>query len=431
MGTTTLPTPPAAPAPGAAAADERWVLGLDGGGSGTRWCLMRLDGEVLAQGLGPVLPSLAPLSDAVQAAAAPLAKTRSGAQSTVPSKADSVPDSVPDSVSESAVDTAAHASHSPRAPNPARADTLAALEAALAQIALALPQRPHAVLAGLTGFDPQAMPALRPRLAAAFGVPERQAVAVSDIELLCRMAFAPGEGILVYAGTGSIAAHLRADGNLQRAGGRGALIDDAGSGHWIAAQALRRVWRMEDEAPGSSEQWPLAQALFSRIGGSDWASTRHWVAQATRGQVGQLALQVAAAAQSDELALEVLSEAGRELARLALALLQREGEQRVALAGRVFALHPEVQRALTVELPLGLHVESLSEAPHHGAARLARERIVRKGWSGESGLRSKSGNSALSEPGGHSEHGEPGGQSRPAAMATTPTPTSALQRANT
>jgi glucosamine kinase len=335
-------------------ADDRVVLGLDGGGSGTRWCLMRLDGAVVAQGLGPVLPGLAPLSEAVPGAA-------SAARSTVNSMAPSTANTVRD----------------PRAPDAARFETLAALDAALAQLALALPQLPHTVLAGLTGFDPQAMPALRPRLAAAFGVPPRQAVAVSDIELLCRMAFAPGEGILVYAGTGSIAAHLRADGSLQRAGGRGAVIDDAGGGHWIAAQALRRVWRMEDEAPGSALQSPLAQALFARIGGSDWATTRHWVAQAARGPMGQLAVQVAAAAQSDEVALDLLSEAGRELARLAAALLLREGAQPIALAGRVFALHPEVQRALTVELPLGVRVETLSEAPHHGAARLARERIVK------------------------------------------------------
>ncbi len=314
--------------------DEDWVLGLDAGGSATRWCLMRADGHVVKEGLCAVLPSLAPLSAAL---------------------------STP--------------GHSLQA-EAARLHTLAALDAVLAQVALALPHLPHGVLAGLSGFDPQAMPALRPRLAAAFGVPEHQAVAISDIELLCRMAFAPGEGILVYAGTGSIAAHLRADGSLQRAGGRGAVIDDAGGGHWIACQALQRVWRLEDERPGSAQQSPLAQALFSRIGGSDWARTRHWVAQATRGPMGQLALQVAAAAQTDPAALALLTQAGHELARLAHALLLREGAQPLALAGRVFALHPEVQRALTVELPLEVQgaVHTLSEAPHHGAARLARER---------------------------------------------------------
>ncbi len=327
-----MATAPAAPHP-AANRQDRLVLGLDGGGSGTRWCLMRLDGAVVAEGLGPVLPNLAPLSTGRQAGAA--------AQQAMPA-------------------------------------TLAALDATLATLAQTLPHAAHAVFAGLTGFDPLAMPALRPRLAAAFAVPERQAVAVSDIELLCRMAFAPGVGVLVYAGTGSIAAHLRADGNLQRAGGRGALIDDAGGGHWIASRALRKVWRMEDENPGSTVQSQLAQALFSRVGGSDWASTRQWVAQATRGQMGQLALQVAAAAQTDEAALDLLTEAGRELARLAQAMLLREGAQPVALAGRVFALHPEVQRSLTVELPLGLSVQTLEEAPHHGAARLARERVLRE-----------------------------------------------------
>jgi glucosamine kinase len=319
---------------------DHCVLGLDGGGNGTRWCLMRWDGAVVAQGLAPVLPSLAPLSEAAPTAG-----------------------SGPSPKKTEALDAA-------------RAPTLSALDGVLAQLAQALPAMPHTVLAGLTGFDPLVMPVLRPRLAAAFGVPERRAIAVSDIELLCTMAFAPGEGVLVYAGTGSIAAHLRADGSLQRAGGRGVVIDDAGSGHWIATQALRCVWRMEDQEPGSAQRSPLAQALFTRLGGSDWASTRHWVAQATRGQMGQLALQVAAAAPSDPLALDLLTAAGRELARLAAALLLREGPQPVALAGRVFALHPELQRSFTVELPLGVPVRLLDEAPHHGAARLARERSL-------------------------------------------------------
>lgn len=337
-----------APAPAAAAThptlEAGLALGLDAGGGGTRWCLMRPDGEVVKEGQGPALPALAPLS------------------ATSP---------VPDAGRRSGPDSALEA-------EAARAQTLAALHAVLAQVALALPQLPHTVVAGITGFEPVAMPALRPHLAAAFGVAHHQLAAVSDIELLCRMAFAPGEGILVYAGTGSIAAHLRADGSLQRAGGRGAVIDDAGGGHWIAAQALRQVWRMEDERPGSAQQSPLAQALFSRIGGSDWASTRRWVALATRGQMGPLALQVAAAAQSDDAALQLLTAAGHELARLALALLHREGEQPIALAGRVFALHPEVQRALTVELPreLQAQVHLVTEAPHHGAARLACERCV-------------------------------------------------------
>ena len=70
-----------------------------------------------------------------------------------------------------------------------------------------------------------------------------------DIELACRASFAPGHGILVMAGTGSIAAHLRADSLLERAGGRDSLLDDGGSGYWIAREALRGVWRREDATP--------------------------------------------------------------------------------------------------------------------------------------------------------------------------------------
>ena len=88
-------------------------------------------------------------------------------------------------------------------------------------------------------------------LATAFAAPEAGVRVVSDVEIAYRAAFAPGEGYLVYAGTGSIAAFIDAQGVLHRAGGRGVALDDAGGGYWIAREALRRLWRREDERPGA------------------------------------------------------------------------------------------------------------------------------------------------------------------------------------
>jgi N-acetylglucosamine kinase-like BadF-type ATPase len=194
---------------------------------------------------------------------------------------------------------------------------------------------------------------------------------MSDIELACRAAFAPGAGIVVYAGTGSIAAFLDGSGTLQRAGGHGAVIDDAGGGHWIARQALRHIWRAEDEAPGAWRQSALARAVFAQVGGSDWAHTRQWVYGATRGELGTLALAVAAAADEDEAAAAILRAAGAELARLASVLMRRVGPLPLALAGRVFELHPGVQNAVLAALPAGTAVQRLQLPAHHAAARLA------------------------------------------------------------
>jgi len=227
----------------------------------------------------------------------------------------------------------------------------------------------QAVAAGITGFDDAQAAQMQGLVTQAFGaVP---ALLCNDIELLCRAHGAPGRGIVLIAGTGSVAAGLDATGTLQRAGGRGLLIDDAGGGAWIAREALQQVWRAEDVAPGAWAQSALARALFEAMGGTTWAQTRHFVYGATRGELGTLALAVARAAHAgDAAALAILQRAGQELARLVHALTQRLGPQPVSLAGRVFALHPAVLQALQQSLP-GTALQPIEEPAHHAAARLA------------------------------------------------------------
>ncbi|HSQ71290.1 MAG TPA: BadF/BadG/BcrA/BcrD ATPase family protein, partial [Rubrivivax sp.] len=210
--------------------------------------------------------------------------------------------------------------------------------------------------------------------AAALGLAPAAVQPMTDIELVYRTAFAPGEGVVLYAGTGSIAAFVDADGTMPRAGGRGAVIDDAGGGHWIGRRALRQIWRAEDAEPGAWRHSPLARRVFERIGGIDWAQTRHWVYNgpgAARGEMGLLALAVAAAADEDAAALALLQAAGAELARLALAMRQRFGPLPLALAGRVFELHPAIELGLRQALPAGSAMRRLALPAHHAAARLA------------------------------------------------------------
>ncbi len=230
------------------------------------------------------------------------------------------------------------------------------------------------VVAGITGFEAAQAPLLGALAAAALGLAPGAVRAMTDIELVCRAAFAPGQGVVLYAGTGSIAAHIDGHGTMHRAGGRGAAIDDAGGGHWIACRALRQVWRAEDAAPGSGQSSPLALRVFEHIGGADWAHTRHWVYNgpgASRGEMGRLALAVAAAADEDPAALALLRAAGTELARLAAAMRQRFGVLPLALAGRVFDLHPAVEQGLRGALPADTPVRRLTLPAHHAAARLA------------------------------------------------------------
>ncbi len=229
---------------------------------------------------------------------------------------------------------------------------------------------PRRICAGLTGFGGEGT-VLVDWLASLLSVRGDAINLCNDIEIAYLDAFEPGEGYLVYAGTGSIAAFIDEQGEFHRAGGRGVSLDDAGGGYWIAREAMRRIWRGEDEQPGAWRESPLAHAVFDHVGGSDWSFSRSFMNTKERGEIGKLALAVAMSAGADPAARHILLQAGRELARLALALVTRFGERPIALSGRAAELHPLIFEAMRSDLPPGLHLQKHSAAPHHAAARLA------------------------------------------------------------
>ena len=239
--------------------------------------------------------------------------------------------------------------------------------------------RPARVQAGLTGFDGneqggQAGIWLAARLAQLLAIDVGCVTLCSDMDIAYLDSFGanlPGRGYLVYAGTGSIGTWRDAGGQLQRAGGRGFLLDDGGSGYWIAREALRLIWRREDACPGDWRTSALAHAVFDAIGGSDWACTRRFMYEKSRGEIGQLAQVVAATFDTDPAAAAILRGAGVELARLALALTARYGPRPIVLAGRAARLHPAIVDAMRAALPAGTDLTQRIVEPHLAAARLA------------------------------------------------------------
>lgn len=69
---------------------------------------------------------------------------------------------------------------------------------------------------------------------------------LSDVEIALFASYGSDDGIVLIAGTGSIAVMRTAGNTIQRCGGWGPRIDDAGSGFWIAHQALLAVARELD-----------------------------------------------------------------------------------------------------------------------------------------------------------------------------------------
>ncbi len=207
------------------------------------------------------------------------------------------------------------------------------------------------IVAGITGLTGDSAEAARARaiLSATLSVPPDAIEVQDDLWIGYRAVFAPGEGHVVYAGTGSVGMHIGVDGATLRVGGRGILIDDGGSAFWIGRQALNAVYRDADEGrdPGL-----LAAALYADIGGTSWNDVRAHVYGGGRTAVAMLARAVARAAESgDHAAHSILRNAGGELARLAVALVHRRGALPVVVLGRAAGLHPAILEGFRAAAP--------------------------------------------------------------------------------
>lgn len=85
---------------------------------------------------------------------------------------------------------------------------------------------------------------------------------LSDVELVQLAAFGSEPGIVLIAGTGSIAVARTADNRVVRCGGWGPRIDDAGGGFWLGCEALRAVaMSLDGRAPETLLIRPVAAFL--------------------------------------------------------------------------------------------------------------------------------------------------------------------------
>jgi glucosamine kinase len=167
----------------------------------------------------------------------------------------------------------------------------------------------------------------RGMISAAFGaVPQR---VLNDVDAAQIGAFAGGPGILILAGTGSMAWARDAAGKSHRVGGWGETIGDEGSGHWIGRRVLGLVSQSLD---GRAAPTKLVDAVFKtlKLDHADPVNgLEGWVSHLThpRSEISALAAVCGRAAEAgDAGAGAILEDAAEELARLFRAIAQRAGQ---------------------------------------------------------------------------------------------------------
>ena len=244
---------------------------------------------------------------------------------------------------------------------PGEAEHCAAILVAVVAAALAdaghAGHTPAVLCAGFAGVgrEPERV-ALHDALARA-GVAQ-ETIVETDAAVVLADAFGTGAGILLVAGTGSIAFGRSPAGATARVGGWGPMLGDEGSGTWIARRALSAVTAAHD---GREPETALTGALLTAAQVNDVDELVPWAAAADRDAVAALAPSVlATAAQGDGRASAIVDMAVEELVLHVVALARQlfvdeRASLDVALAGGLLGrgslLRKRLERRLRVATP--------------------------------------------------------------------------------
>jgi N-acetylglucosamine kinase-like BadF-type ATPase len=202
-----------------------------------------------------------------------------------------------------------------------------------------------------------------------------------DNDMVCGWAgsLACADGINIVAGTGSIGYGQR-HGQAARAGGWGEAFSDEGSAYWIAMRGLNAYSRMSDGRLPEGPLHAILNAHFQLDNDLDICARVYGDNAYARGELAQLSRQVAAAARAgDEAAIGIFRDAGRELALICDALrhaLKFEAGETVPVSysGGAFSAGELLLAPFTDALRAAspqFDVRAPLHAPHVGAALYA------------------------------------------------------------
>ena len=236
--------------------------------------------------------------------------------------------------------------------------------------------RPDVICLGIAGVDREEDNAVIHGIMRRIGA--RARILVTNDALIALVAGAGlGAGVVVIAGTGSIAYGRNRHNQAARAGGWGYILADEGSGFWIGRQALRAVVREADGRGPATALTPLVLEFFG-VGRAEHLVRevyRHYLKPSDIARCARLVEEARVAA--DPVATNIASVAADELAasvRSVVRQLELTAYFPVVMAGGAFHAVPWLQEALRTRLadlvPAG-DVHLLTNDPALGAVTLA------------------------------------------------------------
>jgi N-acetylglucosamine kinase-like BadF-type ATPase len=174
-------------------------------------------------------------------------------------------------------------------------------------------------------------------------------------------AFAGGPGVVLAAGTGSMAIGVSAAGDLHLVDGVGQWLGDDGSGAWIGLEGLRAALRAYDGRGPATLLVPAAEREYGAL--AELPLTLQASGNVPR-SAARFAPTVCGLVDRDDQAATIIDRAARALATTATTAARRSGHHEVTLVGGLQELGP----ALVDPWRSRLAEEGISVVPARGSA---------------------------------------------------------------